>query len=194
MLEESGISVYKPVTSKENFVARFCKGEFGNRTQVWDSVDEYLESCHVGMVHLRNRIVGGPTWYHLKDKWELLTKYREVLKNTPASQWYVGEMIPTEVEKKLLIQGEVQQSTSHIDLYFSTVPEPMRSSLAKGGTMVKGIKAVAILKHYLDPSSYDWIMELLSLYPNHVVEFSCYGTNIGILVGMNAVVWECRLY
>ncbi len=161
---------------------------------VWDSVEDYLKSDHTGMVHLRNRIIGGPTWYNLNGPLELVEKYRQQLLTTPASQWYVGEMIPTEVEKQLLIQGEVQQSTRYIDLYYSRVAEPMRSSLAKGGIQCSGLRAVNLLKSSLDPSSYDWIMELLNIYPDHVVEFSCYRTNIGILRGMNCVVWETRLY
>lgn len=45
-----------------------------------------------------------------------------------------------------------------------------------------------------DAASYEDVRELLKLYPNHVVEFSCCDRSVGSVPGRNTVIWEVRLY
>ena len=58
----------------------------------------------------------------------------------------------------------------------------------------RGIMALALLRRYLCPNSYDWMMTLLDRYPDHIVEFNTYSVNWGVLPGFNTAFWEVRLY
>jgi hypothetical protein len=190
----------RPVRSKRDFVRRFAAGEFGNRTPTWDT-PEQLHQFYMGytirglrvpgLYHLRNRTAGGQTYYGLQ--WdECLIRWRT--ENDP-SGWYVGQMIPDDLEKTLLLQGEVYRSEYGLALYYSTVPKPMRPSLLEGGTQVYLEAARSLLRWALNNASYEWLEYLLDAYPNHVVEFSAYPRPYGTLYPTyNTIIWECRRY
>lgn len=105
---------------------------------------------------------------------------------------YVSAMAPTELTT---FQGEVQESNiGWLNLYFSTVPKPMRASLVEGGRQVSGLLAKTLLDHFMDGRSRRWLDWLLYAYPGHVIEFSCYKQCWGTLPGHNTVFWEVRKY
>lgn len=181
-----------PVKTKADFCLRYQRGEFGNHAPTWNTLEEFEKSGYTGLVHLRNRVAGDLTWYDIPAT-EVGKRARELATQglVTFSNLYYSGMAPTVLT---LIQGEIQQSTEGIYLYYSKVPKPMRESLREGGKHVSGVVAIATLRHYLDPSSYDWIRELLTLYPEHVIEFSTYSVDWGTIPGRNTVVWEVRLY
>lgn len=194
-----------PVLSKADFVERYLAGEFGNASPSWSTVKDLWDwGCKefgtgenarptTGLYHLRNRIAGGPTYYNLGWS-EAIARWSEFAA-AGQKNWYCSMMAPTE---ETLINGEVQQTQFAVegrcglDLYYSRVAKPMRASLLEGGRQVSGIIARLTLEYFLDPSSYDWVMELLQLYPDHVVEFSTYAVNWGTIPGRNTVIWEVR--
>ncbi len=179
--------LFPPVTSKHNFVGRYMAGEFGNRAPSWNTIKEFKTAKYRGLVHLRNRVAGGPTYYDLRpqaalEKWEWQAN--------PKS-WYCSAMAPT---LKTLIQGEVQRGTAGIEFYYSTMALPMRQALAVSAQTAYGIKALSLLDISVNAISYEWLMLLLERYPDHVVEFSAYGCCWGTVPGYNAVYWEVRKY
>lgn len=187
---------YAPVKTKADFVTRFIAGEFGNRPPVWPSIKEYLASDYQGLVHLRSRHPADTSYYdvpryQVAELWSSLTlAYRE-------ADYYISAMIPKEVERTLLIQGEVCQtigSNAGLALLYTTVALNMREALAERSTNIEGVRASIMLMYWLCPNSYEWLMELLNRYPQHVVEFSTYGRNTGVLPGFNTVFWEVRQY
>lgn len=179
---------YPPVLTKGDFVQRYRLGEFGNAAPTWDTLAAFLKSGYRGLVHLRNRKANGPTWYDVlacdveTQATTLIAKGHDI---------YFSGMAPTE---HTLFQGEVQQSIHHLDLYYSTVRKPMRQSLIEGGKQVRGLEAYCLLRHYLDPSSYEWFEHLLISYPEHVLEFSTYSMKWGTVPNRNTVWWEVRRY
>ena len=182
-----------PVTTKEQFVRLYSQGHFGNRAPTWNTLEEYLESGYnQGLVHIRNRVAGAPTWYDIPPG-EVLAKVGELvgLGGWKQNQLYFSGMAPTELTT---IQGEVQRSIRHLDLYWSNVRKPMRQSLLEGGRQSYNLSARLLLERYLDPASYAWLEFLLEEYPEHVVEFSCYERNWGTLPNRNTVFWEVRRY
>lgn len=190
-----------PVTSKKDFVERYIRGEFGNRSPTWNSLEEFCCSTnntndYDDLYHLRNRVViGGATFYNQR-RYELIDLWRRM--DYPLN-WYCSCMVPKLIEERLLIQGEVQQSdawSGHcgLDLYYSKVPKPMRISLLEGGSSCSGIIAKELLGYYLCSNSYEWLNELLNRYPGHVVEFSSYEKEWGVIPRYNTVFWEVRLY
>jgi len=154
-------------------------------------LEEFLEADYQGLIHIRNRIANGPTWYDVPSA-EVDTAYHKLLdKGVLPNNLYFSGMAPT---SKTLIQGEVIQSTEHITLFYSRHVSPMRESLRKGGQYAESIIALELLRYYLNPVSMDWLQFLLEAYPDHCIEFSCYSVNWGTLTRFNTVFWEVRYY
>lgn len=98
-------------------------------------------------------------------------------------------MAPTE---KTTIQGEVRLSTYGVEFRYSCLALPMRAALSQSQKTVTGLTAVMLLKQHLNASSYDWLIELLELYPDHIIEISAYSQEWGTIPGYNCVFWEVR--
>lgn len=180
-----------PVLSKKDFVRRYAAGEFGNASPTWNEIREFTASRYNGLVHLRNRVAGGPTWYDISSDEAETAWYKLLEKGVKPQDLYISAMAPT---AKTLFQGEVQQGINHLDLYYTTVAKPMREALKSESEQVSGIVATSLLRRYLCPNSYDWLQILLDRYPGHVVELSTYSVEWGTLPGFNTVFWEVRMY
>lgn len=72
--------------------------------------------------------------------------------------------------------------------------DPWRGSFEKYGQHATGIKAKAILRHYLNENSYNDLQDLLAMYPGHVVEMSSCDICIGTKEHRNTIIWEVRNY
>lgn len=182
-----------PVKTKTDFVRRYQMGEFGNASPTWEAT-EFIHCSGRDWktkYHLRNKVAGGPTYYNLNENDLLLRCYYLAANGSNLDQFYVSEMAPT---AKTLIQGEVMRWHRGLYLYYSTVRKPMRDALAAEAHEAEGVKALTLLRHYLNQRSYDWLEYLLEEYPDHVIEFSTYSECWGTIPGYNTVFWECRLY
>lgn len=189
---------HSPILTKNQFVDAYLRGEFGNRAPTWNTIEEYKASNYVGPVHIRNRIRGGQTWYNVN--WtDVEMTYREITERglIKPDDCYFSAMAPTE---KTLIQGEVcQRATVHKEqcglyLLYSMIRKPMREALAMGSNEATSFWASYLLRHHMDPSSWEWLNTLLERYPDHVIEFSTYGINWGTIPKRNTVIWEVRKY
>lgn len=187
-----------PVLSKRDFVERYRRGEFGNASPTWNTVDDFLliVQGHKGFIpsyewperfHLRNRNAGGVTYYNLYWS-ELIARWCE---QEDKEDWYASAMAPHD---RGTIQGEVMRTTQGLYLYYASAKKPMREALAEEGKEATGIIAVSLLREYLCPNSYEWLNVLLDRYPDHIVEFSSFEVEWGTLPGFNSVFWEVRKY
>lgn len=187
--------MYPPVQTKKDFTRRYRLGEFGNHSPTWETLKEFLDdyrcvllSCQLnGLVHLRNRVAGGDTYYNLRPS-NAISIWRSV--DRP-QDWYLSEMAPTD---QTLFQGEVMRGIWGLELTYTTVAKPMREALQEKTNCVRGIIASSFLRYYLDDNSYDWLEVLLDRYPDHVIEFSTYSICWGTLPHYNTVFWEVRKY
>jgi len=93
-----------------------------------------------------------------------------------------------------LLNAELMQSEYGNELHYSTYPTIMRKSLELGGKTVRGITANAIIDQYCDPSSADWLKELLILFPGAVIEFTVFDRDVGTIPHRNTIIWEVRNY
>lgn len=177
-----------PVKTKNDFVKRYERGEFGNRSPTWPTYLDWFGSGYKGLMHIRNRVAGGPTWYNMSETDMMI--WRESYEESEANL-YFSAMCPTE---RTLFQGEVYRSNQHLSLFYSTIAKPMRESLKEGGKQVYGIVAATLLRHYLDQSSYEWLDYLLTNYEDHVVEFTTLDCKWGAVPGFNTLFWEVRMY
>lgn len=182
---------HKPVLSKRDFVERYSRGEFGNASPTWDTLNDFLASGYYGLVHIRNRVAGGPTWYNVRSD-DVEYQWGEALHNGVSEHsLYISAMAPT---AKTLIQGEVMQTENGLYFYHTWVRKPMRDALRESSYEATGLTACLLLQTNMNPKSYDWLMELLRRYPEHVVEVSVYDVCWGTLPGFNTCFWEVRKY
>ena len=69
----------------------------------------------------------------------------------------------------------------------------MRDCL-KNGIQLNGLNVKMLLLKYIYPNSFNDIMELIDIYPEHVIEFSTYEMPLGDCINRNTVIWEVRQY
>jgi len=191
---------FPPVLSKHDFVLRYARGEFGNASPTWLDPETFKAEAEKKerkrLYHLRNRFAGGVTYY----KQEYLEAYQKWRASANPSDWYCSLQVPKHVEESLLIQGEVTQAEPGsgqcgLYLYYTTVKKPMRDALRECPREASGILSTLLLRYHLCPNSYDWLQELLTRYPFHVIEFSAYEVKWGTLApSFNTVFWEVRSY
>lgn len=180
-----------PIDTKAKFVKHYREGRFGNASLTWDSYRDYIKSKYNGLVHFRNRMKGGDTFYN-KGPLSARRLARLLMDMGTIDNYYISAMAPHRLN---LIQGEVQETPRGLGLFYSQAYGlPMRDALTEDGRQVYGLEAVGLLKANLCARSYDWLQVLLDEYEGHVVEFSTFSRQWGTLPGFNTVFWEVRLY
>jgi len=180
------------LTKKESFIL-FEKGLFGNKLKTWSSVNDYNESKHVGSVTVRylgkSNVLGGAYCkYNVTDVDSVINEFAKL--GADRNLFIINESAP---DDNLLIQGEITHDYNGYQLFYSLEKGKMRDCL-KNGISVTGLQAKIIIQHYMFPNSFNDIIELIELYPNHVIEFSTYNHAIGDCHNRNTVIWEVRKY
>ena len=187
----------KPVRSKVDFVRRYKLGEFGNASLSWDKFNQYWHSGYDGLVHFRNKVAGGRTWYNLDRRaaWDLIFELkgdRPYGTRDQAPEYgnlYFSAMAPHDTT---VLQGEVQRTHRGLELRYTLDPAPMRDAFKKQDQSVSGLASLMLLKSKLPPRDIEWLMYLLDEYDDHVVEFSTFGVEWGTVPGFRTVYWEVR--
>ena len=179
-------------TKKECYVL-LNSGFFGNKVRTWKTYIELLKSDYNGLISIRSEIVmnRGKVKYHVK--FEEVPKIIERLRKMGISEkdLVFNEAAP---DHKLIFQGEIMRGEKGLYILYSDVKAPMNIALNKKEFSVFGLKAENMIKKYFYESSYEHIMELLEMFPNDVIEFSCYDCCVGEISGRNVIVWEVRGY
>lgn len=180
-----------PVLTKNDFVRRYRLGEFGNRSRTWEwyewenYYDANQDSLKGNLYHLRNKEKGGITRYNLSAS--LVTEYLKSL----GKNWYVSEMAP---HNDGTLQGEVQETSKGLYLHYTFAKLPMREAFEVQSLDSFNLQAKHLIKGYMNQKSQDWLDHLLTTYPGHTVEFTCFTRCWGNLEGYNTVFWEVRNY
>ena len=179
------------IIDKQQMYRLYAAGVLGNKPRFWASPSAYHCSDFHGACGVRCKVAGGPCVYDL-DGYEavMYTILDLVALGWKDSDFIIQEMAPHYMGT---IQGEIVQSTEHISLVYTDVKKPMRIALAEKTLYADGLRAVMLLRHYLDATSYEHVQGLLSDYPDHVVEFTAFDRGVGDL-GLNTIVWELRKY
>ena len=196
--EQTSIMIAKPVLTKRDFVRRYKQGEFGNHTRTWNNLDEMEDDGTIAglrndqLFHIRNRVAGDVTWFNVQGD-ELEMMWEKACLERHRSNLYVSEMAST---AHTVLQGELMNhyQGGGFDLFASTVKEPMRGSLRKGGTRYQRSQVMPILQTYLPQRDLQWLMYLVETYPDHVIEFSTYSKTFGTVPGFRTAYWEVRRY
>lgn len=178
------------ILHKVDALELYEKGCFGNRPRCW-SVKDYFKSGYNGKVGLRTKIVAGGPWAYdvePKDVALIIENWRKL--GIIDGQIHISEMAP---HKFSTISGEVALSIRHYDLTFSYSKLPLREALKDACEHAYGLRALLILKKYFDEASYINLEKLFELYPDSVIEFSCFEVGVGDW-GTNTIFWEVRNY
>lgn len=179
------------VASKQQSYALWQQGAFGNKLRTWDSLTEILASGYAGTVSMRYKGSAGGSFY----------AYEVALANIPElqRQWVSQGARPELItfnesapDACLLIQGELMRYPGYV-LTYSCEKAKMREAM-KHPKHAQGLTAKFLLQQFCAPSSFDDLMELLDLYPDHVIEFGAYEQGLGNRAGRNTIIWEVRDY
>jgi hypothetical protein len=179
----------RPVNTKKDFYRRFQKGEFGNRSETWETYDEYVQSGYEDFIVIRSKTPGGPCIYFLERK-----TVPKALETFHAKGYYDLNFSAQCPEQDTELKGEV--CLTHRGLFlrgsFSTLP--MREAIKNHAFNAVGLTAHLVIRNSMNASSWDWLQHLLATYTEHVIEFTalryCWGTN----PGHNTLFWEVRNY
>lgn len=188
------------IATKEQNLALWKAGCFGNTLRTWDSVPEALEDdAYTGPYTVRSRTAMFKTAFGLPGKRDLKALYHAVGRTqehggiTQHRDLYVNEAMP---EHLITIQGEVWRGDGLLTflpyLFYSTMKDHMKIGLVKQPQHLEGVAVRVTLEHYLGDYAQK-IWDLLDEHPNHIVEFSAFERGLGSL-GWPLVIWEVRSY
>ena len=171
----------------------------------WDTRLEIIESGFNGRLMLRFRKAEGPVQKDLTVGQAIAATERLVNRG----KWRYEDIYYNEVLESqdvlVAIQGELMRNAGEywarsgqfgLHLTYSALPMRMREAMRSNPQLALKLEAKMLLQRHLDPYSYDEIMELLDLYPRHIVEFTCCKRPVGSMAhrGRNTIVWEVRKY
>lgn len=174
------------ITNKNRMYFLWKRGAFGNKVAHWDTLGEFISSTYEGRCGFRSTKIGSRNMGVFDSK-------EELLKNHPVTNEVLVYSEGT-LSDTVIIQGEITRGISGLYLYYSTVKDMMRPALATRTSYALRTEAHSILQTYCDPASYEDLMLLLDMYPDHVIEFSTFSHNLGIVPHRNTVIWEVRKY
>jgi hypothetical protein len=172
---------------------RLAAGEFGNTMQVFDGLDQALSSG-ISPLGVRCLNPGDPLKIYWCPRENLLSELRK--HGAEFRHDLVFYSTDYGLERDRIVQGELCRSSNGINFFYSLAHLPMRVALEQSGVHLSGLNAQRTLQWYVqrsDPSGYDWLMSLLDLYPDHVIEFTTYRKPIGTHPA-RTLIWEVRLY
>lgn len=179
------------INSKNEYYTLWKNLCLGNRIALFENLDDYLASGFDGPTSIRYRQPGSPykAFYVPTAKVpDVVEKF--ISQGASRDQFTFNESTP---DDDLLIQGEMVYLVGGLHLTYSTDNCSMKQAMEKPQHAV-GLRAIGLLKYYLNPKSYDMVQELFELYPDSVIEFGAYSRHLGVMPGHNTVIWEVRNY
>jgi len=180
------------IKNKLEMYRRYEDMEFGNQFPCWKTVREMLDSdVPDGCLNIRHKTLGLSGFLYMNlSREEALSIIQEKGFSESNIHLTAGDQRDS---KFRTFQGEVQEDEHGWSLHYSCLREPMRPALSKAGKYAHGLQARQLLRHYMDPPSYENLINLFDRFPGHAVEFTCFSRGVGVL-GWNTVFWEVRDY
>lgn len=182
------------IRNKAQFFELWEAGCLGNRTNLWRDPQQVIcQAYALGLQSIGFREMGktgGGAWEkcELKEFWNTVKRWQQANRN-----FIMDDGAPDWCRT---LQGEICRTFRGLEGYLDTIGTlPMRPAMAAGhmrhcsGAMVK-----ALISKFMDASSQDDLYDLLDLYPDATIEFSCFGVDVGVLPNRNTIFWETRCY
>lgn len=184
------------VDSKTKMYRLLRQGEFGNTFKNYTSVREVMNSDLKQIsVRYSDRSKNGKSFFEVTDKEHLNSVIEKFVKNGAERGKICFNNGDFSLQKKIVIQGELCEIDGMLELAFSTREGiTLREATNRGLKRTCGLTVKYMLQHYLWPSDYDWLFELLDKYPGHVIEFTTFSIPVGVIRNRCTVIWEVRKY
>lgn len=181
----------EPITNKRQMYKALSSGKFGNTIQQY-SPAEWWESnagCEYAKWGVRTKTVGGPCRLHCPSHEVMPT-----VKSFSPHECNVSVMLDCVGQVTWL--GDIYRSEQ--GLVCSGHESPPRThnwrDMMKHPNLWMGLRASMLLKKHLNANSYDDLMLLIELYPDHVYELSALDVCYGMVPLRNSIIWEVRAY
>jgi len=159
------------------------KGLFGNTSKIYESLSEMPNNIPMSMRYNRPG--------NIKRCNPGITK-KEIIKNKiNFNDITVCEQ--PELKGKCVLNAELMINHKGLNLRYKVGNMWMRPAM-KNPDRAIGLKAKFILEKYLNSSDYDTIMDLLNIYPDHIIEFTVFDHYVGTIPNRNTIIWEVRRY
>jgi hypothetical protein len=179
------------INSKVEFYRLWEEGALGNRTKIFHTLEDAMNSGAVS-IGFREMRAGGGTWEG-GPRDEAPERYARWVK--AGRKFIMDDMVPNH---KSTMQGELCYTCEEGLTGFLAVGyalPPMRRSIAAGmHKTYRRVQVRLLLERYMDPASRDDIDMLFERYPDAAIEFSCFDVNVGNIPGRNTIIWEVRNY
>lgn len=181
------------IRSKREFFDLWRAGVLGNRTQLFTDLGEALRGTPDGRVGFREiGKAGGGAWERGEDAVETTTIYHRWV--AAGRNFLMDDGVPNECST---LQGEINRGVEGLYGFIAVgngMP-PMRISMARGlHEHFYRVQVLALMNHFMDPSSKEDILDLLDIYPDATIEFTCFDVNVGNVPNRNTMIWEVRNY
>jgi hypothetical protein len=194
------------IRNKREMYALQRAGMLGNFLPIF-TWEEFLKQRPKGMFGFRHRTaVGSPLFKRMMNEHQVEDYVRALLATNQIVESDVIISVDTSLtDEWRTLQGEVMRSIPSLGqdtgglgltlVYYKlfsdlTCRDEMRQTPL---TELRGIRADRMLRYFLDANSYDWMRELMELYPDAVVEFTAFSRSLGSF-GWNTLFWEVRNY
>jgi hypothetical protein len=182
------------IANKAEFFQLWKAGVLGNRTNLWTRPEDALRGVlasgakRIGFRQIGS--AGGGAWedcapsavFEVFDRW-----------TAAGRKFLMDDGCPDHLKT---FQGEICRTYRGLEGFFDTTARyPMRRATAEGDMRpYSGAMVNALLERFMDPSSRDDLRDLLDLYPDATVEFTCFSVDVGVYPNRNTIFWETRNY
>lgn len=176
------------IRSKAEFFRLWNLGALGYKLRTWEDPHEALAS-DAPIIGVRQVGKAGGGRLDIVPKAELAGVLRSWTND--GLKFVLCEAAPDEYGT---LQGEVCRSVRGWEGTLGLSRGLRMREAAKAGLLVPRSPAVTrfLLREYLAPASLDDLDAILDLYPDSVVELTCYDIDFGR--GRNTIFWEVRNY
>jgi hypothetical protein len=175
------------ITNKRQMQQLLASGRLGNAMRMWPNLEALQASGYDGLVYVRSMQISNSDKLFEVPAAEVAERLNQRRIALASCRFYEAPLNELRV-----IQGEFCHLPPYY-LNYTMAHEPLRTALERDSRHAYGSEALGILRHYCDPADYDWLHELLDVYPGHVIEFSVLRQRVGTL-RRRMVIWEVRSY
>lgn len=178
------------IRSKAEFFHSWQAGVLGNRTNLWERPEDAYASGASKIGFRQIGMSGGGAWEKVPREQVFATAARW---SSEGRRFMMDDGCP---DDKRILQGEVGRTYRGLEGWLDTTNQlPMRQAAAAGHMQVYGgAVTLSLIQQFMDPSSQDDLWDLLDLFPDATVEFSCFSVDVGVFPNRNTLFWEVRNY
>lgn len=179
------------ITSKSEFFSLWEKGLLGNRPHLFrDPLEAYGSGFPlIGFRELGK--AGGGKWSRVGHM-DVLETARQWTREGRA--FIMDSATHPCTDANITLEGELCRTIYGLQGFMGYCKGfSMRAAIREGLMKHRsGSEVMTLLRTWMDPSSIDDVYDLLDLYPDATIEFTCFDKDTGVIPNRNAILWETR--